>query len=155
MKRLFSVALLSLSIGLISQLFAQNQKSEPAKKDGPEITFKEDLHDFGKIQEGVVAEYTFTFTNSGNQPLVIEDVRPSCGCTSPSWSKEPVAPGQTGMIRVAYNSNGRPGSFYKSVSITSNVPNETKVLYIKGEVIPNPNKNVNPNQSPVLINPKQ
>lgn len=124
----------------------------PAKKDGPKMTFAEDLHDFGKINEGVIAEYEFKFTNTGNQPLLITNVRPSCGCTTPSYTKEPIAPGKSGVIKVSYNSVNRPGTFTKSITVTTNVEGDAQVLFIKGEVIPSPNLQVDPNQSPVRLN---
>lgn len=147
MKAFYSLFLvLFLSV---SAAFAQADQ----KKDGPAITFKTEQHDFGKVTEGVVAEYVFTFTNTGNQPLILKDVRASCGCTTPSWTREPVMPGKTGTIKVAYNSQGRPGTFNKSVTITSNIPDETKILFIKGEVIKGmgDGNGQNPNNSPVRI----
>ena len=147
MKKIFTLFAAFLFISVAS--FAQQNTQ---KKDGPQISFKEEMHDFGKIREGIVAEYEFKFTNTGNQPLILSDVRASCGCTTPAWSKEPVMPGKTGMIKVAYNSAGRPGAFNKSITITTNIPDETKVLFIKGEVMPVADMNdQNPNQSPVRL----
>jgi hypothetical protein len=146
MKKLFTLVTVFL-LGLALLVQAQNDPKK--KKDGPELTFKEDSHDFGKIVEGLVAEYDFYFTNTGNLPLTLVDVRPSCGCTSPEWSREPIAPGKTGFIKVKYNSAGRPGPFNKSITITTNIPNETKALFIKGEVIASKDKTQDPNLSPV------
>jgi hypothetical protein len=125
--------------------------AQAQKSDGPQMAFQEESHDFGTIKEGVIAEYTFKFTNTGTQPLVLMDVRPSCGCTTPDWSKEPVQPGKTGVIKVKYNSAGRPGKFNKSITITSNIPNETKVLFISGSVTPTQDNATDPNLSPVRI----
>ena len=103
----------------------------------PLITFEKTEHDFGKINEGDGRVSTvFEFKNEGMEPLVLSNVRASCGCTTPSWTKEPVEPGQTGSITVTYNPNGRPGVFQKTVTITSNASNPTVKVYIKGEVIP-------------------
>ena len=107
----------------------------PVKKDGPAISFEKDEYDFGKIEKGEIRKYQFKFKNTGTAPLVISNVRPSCGCTTPSWSKEPVAPGGTGYIEAAYNSNSGHGTFTKSITVTTNIPDQSKVLYIKGEVI--------------------
>lgn len=145
MKKVFTLVVAFLLVSVAS--FAQQSQ----KKDGPQITFVKEMHDFGKIKEGVVAEFEFKFTNTGNQPLILSDVRASCGCTTPQWSKEPIMPGKTGMIKVAYNSLGRPGAFNKSITITTNIPDETKVLFIKGDVTPNSDSNQNPNQSPVRL----
>lgn len=110
----------------------------------PVITFDKTEHDFGKIHEedGRVS-VEFTFTNEGMSPLVLSNVRASCGCTTPKWTKDPVEPGQTGVITVTYNPNGRPGRFQKTVTVTSNAKEATTRVYIKGEVIPKQAKPVN------------
>lgn len=103
----------------------------------PVITFEKETHDFGQINEvdGRVTTI-FTFKNEGMAPLVLSDVRASCGCTTPKWPHEPVEPGQTGEITVTYNPNGRPGRFQKTITVTSNAASATTRLFIKGEVIP-------------------
>lgn len=114
------------------------------------ITFEKTEHDFGKINEADGRVTTiFEFKNEGMQPLVLSNVRASCGCTTPKWTKEPIEPGQTGQITVTYNPNGRPGRFQKTVTVTSNASEATKKLYIKGEVIPKQAKPVN--QYPVKM----
>jgi hypothetical protein len=123
------------------------------KKDGPVLTLQEDNHDFGKIVEGVVATYEFKFKNTGTQPLILTEVHASCGCTTPFCPKDPIMPGQTGIIKVAYNSLNRPGVFNKTVTISDNVEGDVKILFIKGEVTPNPQSHTtDPNQSPVRLN---
>lgn len=103
----------------------------------PVITFEKTEHDFGKINEGDGRVTTiFTFKNEGMEPLILSNVKASCGCTTPKWPREPIEPGQTGEITVTYNPNGRPGSFTKQVTITSNATEPTKVIRIKGQVIP-------------------
>lgn len=110
----------------------------------PVITFEKSEHDFGKINEADGRVTTiFSFKNEGMAPLVLSNVRASCGCTTPTWTKEPIEPGQTGSITVTYNPNGRPGRFQKTITVTSNASEPTKKLYIKGEVIPKPAKPVN------------
>lgn len=110
-----------------------------AQNDGPAITFEASTHDFGAIQEenGNVA-HEFKFTNTGNAPLVIQAVKPSCGCTTPDWSKEPVLPGKTGFIRAEFNPKNRPGAFNKSLTVTTNANPAITRLYIKGNVAPKP-----------------
>ncbi len=116
----------------------------------PVITFKTTEHDFGKINEADGRVTTvFEFKNEGMEPLVLSNVRASCGCTTPKWTREPIEPGQTGQITVTYNPNGRPGRFQKTVTITSNATEATTRVYIKGEVIPKPAKPVN--QYPVQM----
>jgi hypothetical protein len=103
----------------------------------PKIDFKETTHDYGNIQEeNGLAKTSFTFTNTGDQPLIVNNVRASCGCTTPQWTKEPVLPGKTGKIEVAYNPKNRPGPFSKSVNVYSNTQPSVTVLRIKGTVKP-------------------
>ena len=104
----------------------------------PVFEFETDNHEFGIITEGEKVSYTFKFKNTGNAPLVISNASASCGCTVPEWSKEPIAPGATGSIRVKYDTK-RPGPINKSVTIDSNAINApSKVIKIVGEVGPAP-----------------
>lgn len=97
--------------------------------------FEEETFDFGNIKEGNGSvEHKFVFTNGGDAPLIIQSVRASCGCTTPAWSKEPVPPGEKGFVMAKYNPKNRPGSFRKSLTITSNANNAAKTIYIKGMV---------------------
>jgi hypothetical protein len=100
----------------------------------PVIVFEAENHDFGNITEGVKAKHDFKFTNKGNAPLIISGVRPSCGCTTPIWSKEPIKPGESGFITAEYDSENRPGAFIKSISVWSNAENSNVTLTIKGVV---------------------
>lgn len=99
------------------------------------LTFEREAHDFGNVPEGTMAAHEFTFKNTGNQPVVIANVQASCGCTTPDWTKTPVLPGKSGMVRAVYSSAGRPGVFNKTVTITSNATEPSKVLSIKGTVL--------------------
>lgn len=100
----------------------------------PAIKLSEETHDFGEIIEGKLASYEFQVTNTGNQPLIINNVQPSCGCTSPHWTKEPIMPGKSGIIKATYNSAGRPGVFSKSLTIMANT-GSPKLMHIKGVVV--------------------
>jgi hypothetical protein len=101
----------------------------------PVITFEETSHNFGTIAEdGGKVSHVFNFTNTGDATLVISNVRASCGCTTPSWPKEPVEPGKTASITVTYNPLGRPGAFTKTVTITANTEPEATMVKITGEV---------------------
>ncbi|MEO5673483.1 MAG: DUF1573 domain-containing protein [Chitinophagales bacterium] len=103
----------------------------------PELTFETLDHDFGKISEGATVEFDFRFTNTGEAPLIISEVKASCGCTTPSWPKGVIKPGSSDAIKVAYNSQGRPGQFGKGITVISNTyPNQT-ILKISGVVFPN------------------
>lgn len=112
--------------------------------------FKTPVHDFGNLQEGPAADHEFTFTNTGKEPIVISNVSASCGCTTPSYSKEPVLPGKTGIVKASYNTQGRVGPFTKSITISSNAG--TKVLTIKGEVEKAPTGSVPENNSMIKTN---
>ncbi|MCX6350658.1 MAG: DUF1573 domain-containing protein [Bacteroidetes bacterium] len=106
-------------------------------QDGPAIKFEELHFDMGKIKEtGGHSVHTFKFKNIGNQPLKVDRVQPSCGCTTPEWTKEEIKPGQEGFVKISFDPLGRPGSFTKSVQVYSNTnPNLTLVTF-GGEVIP-------------------
>ena len=99
------------------------------------MQFETDSHDFGNVPEGTMATHEFKFKNTGNQPVVIANVQASCGCTTPDWTKTPVLPGKSGIIRAMYSSAGRPGVFNKTVTVTSNAAEPNKVLSIKGSVL--------------------
>ena len=98
------------------------------------LKFKQEKHDFGTITEGTVATYSFEFTNTGKTPVVISNVQPSCGCTTPDWTREPIMPGKTGKVTAAYNSAGRPGNFNKTVTVINNGQVSQIVLAIQGSV---------------------
>ncbi len=130
MNRLIGVIIFFVAV--ISQ---QTTTAQPLA----EIQFVNMDHNFGKIKEEAgAATYNFTFTNSGNIPLVIQHVEASCGCTTPEWSQEPILPSKQGFIKVSYNPEQRPGVFAKSITVTANVPKSVRVLTISGEVIPKP-----------------
>lgn len=99
------------------------------------MQFETDSHDFGKVPEGTMATHEFRFKNTGNQPVVIANVQASCGCTTPDWTKTPVLPGKSGIIKAMYSSAGRPGVFNKTVTVTSNAAEPSKVLSITGAVL--------------------
>ncbi|MGV3538337.1 MAG: DUF1573 domain-containing protein [Rufibacter sp.] len=102
------------------------------------LTFEKETHDFGNIPEGPVASHEFVVKNTGNQPVVISNVQPSCGCTTPEWSKDPILPGKTAIIKAGYNTAGRPGAFNKALTISSNAEPSTQMLFIKGTVTVKP-----------------
>ncbi|MDP4202598.1 MAG: DUF1573 domain-containing protein [Bacteroidota bacterium] len=108
-------------------------------QDGPKpvLSFAEKSYDFGTVKEeaGKIT-HEFTFTNTGKAPLVIQQVTASCGCTTPSWTKEPIAPGAKGTITVTYSAANRPGSFQKSITVTNNSAENPVILTIKGQVTP-------------------
>ena len=100
-----------------------------------EIQFKEETIDYGKINRGSDGLRVFEFTNTGDAPLVITNVRSSCGCTIPKKPEDPILPGQQGKIEVEYDTNRAAGPFRKAITVSSNASNPTKILKIKGELI--------------------
>ena len=101
----------------------------------PEISFEQTEHDFGTIDQGTNVEHTFKFTNTGKAPLVITNATSSCGCTVPTWTKEPVAPGETGEMLVKFNGSGQ-NQVTKTVTVTANTEAGTEQLKIKAFVTP-------------------
>lgn len=101
-----------------------------------QIKFDKTTHNFGTFSEkNPVVTYAFTFTNVGEQPLVINQALASCGCTVPEYTKEPIAPGQKGEIKVTYNGEGKfPGHFKKSITVRTNGSVEMTRLYIEGDM---------------------
>jgi hypothetical protein len=107
--------------------------AQDSHTSGPEITFDKLVHDFGNVFQGDKTEYDFKFTNTGKEPLIISDVRSSCGCTVPEWPKNPILPGGSATIKVKYNSN-IVGQINKQVTIVSNAANSPINLRITGVV---------------------
>ena len=98
------------------------------------ITFDKTTFDYGNVKAGADGHRFFTVKNTGDKPLIISEVKPSCGCTTPEWSKDPILPGKTAQIKVGYNT-GIKGAFNKLIEVYSNDPaNNRSVLYIKGNV---------------------
>lgn len=165
-KLVLSLALLAITAGAAS---AQEKKklvvadaklpiSEAAAKPAAapttlttdNIVFQNDNHDFGTIPEGPSAEHVFILTNTGKEPLIIERVQPSCGCTAPDWTKEPIQPGKTGMVKATYGTQGRPGHFEKNMTVFTNAG--AKMVSFKGDVEKAPETSVPQNSSLMRAN---
>lgn len=102
------------------------------------ISFEEVSFDFGKIKEGDIVKHKFKFTNTGTNDLILENVKPSCGCTALDWPKDPIAPGKTGEIEAQFNSTGKSGVQTKYITITLNSAERLERITFTGEVIPKP-----------------
>lgn len=127
MKKLLSLVVLFSCLSVVA--FAQAKKAA-----GPVMTFKETSVDYGVIDQGDDPYREFSFTNTGSEPLLIKNAKGSCGCTVPEYSQEPVMPGETGTLKVRYDTK-RVGPINKTITVTTNeTGNETRILYIKGEV---------------------
>lgn len=109
---------------------ASLEKTDVIKPDP--LTFHESEYDFGDIPQGRPVTHTFTFKNTGEQPVVLKDVHASCGCTTPEWSKDPIPPGGSASVKVGFNA-AADGPFVKPIFITYN-DGESKQLIIKGNV---------------------
>ncbi len=115
-------------VGLVHMAFTTSAQK-------PQIVFENLEHDFGAFKESDGVQTTsFKFTNKGAVPLVLNNVKASCGCTTPKWTREPVVPDGTGEIQVSYDPKNRPGSFNKTIMVSSNAENGTTVLRITGSV---------------------
>jgi hypothetical protein len=133
MKKIILLATLVLSIIIVN---AQNETVKT--ENGPQITFKTTMHEYGDIYVDGDGTYLFEFTNTGNEPLILSKPISSCGCTVPSWPKEPILPGETNSIKVTYNTH-KIGAFNKTVTVKSNAKKESSVmLRIKGKVVAKP-----------------
>lgn len=124
-----------LFIGIVS-ISVNAQTEEEIKKDytGPVFEFENEVIDYGDIAANSDGNRVFKFKNIGKSPLIISSVKGSCGCTVPTKPEEPILPGATGEIKVKYATN-RIGPFSKTVTITSNAYEPTKVLKVKGRVL--------------------
>lgn len=136
MKKLIITAFVAISGVLVAQAqTAPAATATPAteNKNQAEIVFDKETHDFGIIPQNVPASYTFTFKNTGKEPLIVTNAAASCGCTTPEWTKEPIMPGKKGFVKATYNA-ATVGVFNKAVTVMSNAKKSQITLYIKGDV---------------------
>jgi len=115
----------------LATLTIQAQDKPATPQDS--IIFTSTVHDYGTIVQASDGTCEFKFTNKGKAPIVLNDVKASCGCTAPEWTRTPVAPGSVGTIKVTYNTS-IVGAFAKSITVNSNAVNSPLVLIIKGTV---------------------
>ena len=143
MKRITLLCLI-LAAG-ITTTYAQSM----VKRNAEVIGMKETTFDFGKIPQGKPVTHNFEVTNSGDKPLIIENVEASCGCTTPEWSQDPVPPGGQTIIKVGFNASSQ-GLFKKSITINYN-GDQAKTLLISGEVYARPTTSAPLNASLSLL----
>jgi hypothetical protein len=128
------------SVGMSLDNNTQNaNNSAPAdvkvqNPNAPTITFDSEVIDYGTIEQGADGVREFKFVNNGKEPLIISNAKGSCGCTVPTWPKEPIKPGESSIIKVKYDTK-RLGAINKSVTITSNAAEPRVVIRIKGKII--------------------
>lgn len=121
------------AFALVFQANAQDQAS------GAVISFKEKSINFGDLTQGDKVSHTFELTNTGSAPLIISNVAATCGCTVPSWPKEPIAPGKTAKIEVSFNSTGKMGAQNSVVRIYSNASEPIEKVSLISNVLPKTN----------------
>lgn len=139
MKRLFYMLICAgvMATACNTKAAKENKEHAAASTPGdtaqgaPEMTFEQTVHNFGEIRQGEKVEYAFKFTNTGNKDLLIQNAVSSCGCTVPEWPKEPVKPGESGYLRVVFDSHGKEGYTEKEISIKAN----TNPPFIQGPKI--------------------
>jgi len=139
MKKMLSLLTLMtfVSVMVMAQGTPTDVAPAAADENGPVMSLETMVMDYGKIEQGSDPYRVFTFVNTGKAPLVIERAKGSCGCTVPTYPKEPIAPGEASEIKVRYDTN-RIGKFTKTITITTNEAVKTHTLRIKGEVSPKP-----------------
>ncbi|MCA6361937.1 MAG: DUF1573 domain-containing protein [Bacteroidetes bacterium] len=129
MKRIFTLALL-----LVGAASVKAQSSASLDPNAPVMEFRQETIEFGTITQGDKVTREFVFTNTGKQPLIITEVKVTCGCTDPQYPKTPIAPGKQGTITVTFNSAGKSGIQSKPITIVSNNRDGDVILHLKGEV---------------------
>jgi hypothetical protein len=140
----FALLLCSVSVGLQAQetpregisAIPVEEAIKPVLKPTTAISFAETTFDFGTVEEGTVVTHVYTFTNIGNEPLILADLRGSCGCTVPQWPREPIGPGESASITVEFNSKNKMGKRSQKVTITANTNPPQSFIYLMGEVAP-------------------
>lgn len=115
-----------------AQTATKTSSTAIAPASSANFKFETEEYNFGSIKQGEVVTYEFKFTNTGKEPLIINSARGSCGCTVPNYPKEPIKPGEKGVIKVSFNSAGKMGMQDKTVTLKSNAGD--KVLHVKGTV---------------------
>ena len=122
--------------GIDNPISAENVNSEEKVTDGlPKMVFTETEYNFGTVIQGEKVTHKFKFTNTGDGNLVISSVKPSCGCTSPKWTREPVKPGEEGYVELTFDSSNKKGIQNKNVRIAANTDPNEHVLYIRCDVV--------------------
>lgn len=154
MKKIISFSLLALVItgGVFTLMATSPSSTNPDPEPATQLVEKEifttvsevtgmssykletESHNFGEVKMGETARHTFWFTNTGDEDIVIENVKPSCSCTASNYSQKPIAPGEKGFVEVVYPAK-KVGVFRKTATITANTDPKNKVLSINGEVV--------------------
>lgn len=153
-----SISFLAIMLFSMTFVFAQNATNKPVdastqpaqavvdNPNAPNISFSKTTHDYGTIFVGGDGNSEFEFTNTGKEPLILSSVKSSCGCTVPSWPREPIMPGKKEKITVKYDTN-RIGPINKTITVMSNAKTSPVVLKITGNVVKKAEENTVPEKS--------
>ncbi len=134
MKNILSLIAMVFCVGYLSaQTAAPASNTTPAKTGGPHLQWDATVIDYGEIKKGSDPLRKALFTNTGTEPLIIKSARGSCGCTVPTWPKDPIMPGEKGVIEIRYDTQ-RVGPINKSVSVSTNESEEETRVTIKGNI---------------------
>lgn len=135
------------NVNSVTPLEATPTAEEKPEGPLPAISFAETEFDFGTIREGEVVEHTYTVTNTGEAPLIIQNAQPSCGCTAPDWTKTPIPVGGKGFVKARFDSNGKPNMQNKTITVSANTWPKQTVLRFKAMVTPKTQQQ--PSEGPV------
>ena len=134
---LLALALIAFSFSATAQVADPAGVAPAVDPNAPAFKWDEDAHDFGEIPQGTPATTRYYFTNVGKTPLLITEAKPTCGCTTPDWTRDEIAPGKKGYVEATYNA-ANPGNFQKNVTVISNASSTPVSLMLKGVVIAKP-----------------
>lgn len=142
------MTILAATLMTMGSLFAQEVKTDAIapNPNAPEISFTKTVHDYGTLFVQGDGNCEFEFTNTGKEPLILSSVKSSCGCTVPSWPREPILPGKKESIKVKYDT-GRLGPINKSITVMSNAKSSPVVLRITGNIVKKTEESVIPEKT--------
>ena len=130
-----AAAIISCDAKHKDKLAADATANALAMKDSTTVQIIDTTYNFGKVTDGEKVEYSYRFKNTGTKPLVIIEAHASCGCTVPQKPEKPIMPGELGFIKVVFDSKGRVGNAYKTITINSNAKPEFPMLILTGDVV--------------------
>jgi len=139
----FGLFIISCNENAVKKIDKQNLENAKVRDSeirlgGSRLSFDKTEHDFGILNEGDIVETVFSFTNSGKSELIITSAKSSCGCTVPEWPKEPILPGETGKIKVKFNTRGKPNKQRKQITLRTNTDSGKEIITILAQVTPKP-----------------
>ncbi|MEQ9219011.1 MAG: DUF1573 domain-containing protein [Cyclobacteriaceae bacterium] len=130
----YALTILTLFFALTT-IYAQGPDADAETVTGPKISFAKSKYDFGEVNQGEKVQYDFLYVNTGSGHLVISDVKTTCGCTAPNWSREALAPGDTATLKVVFSSVGKRGMQNKVITVYSNAVNNPERVTLTGNVL--------------------